>query len=764
MSVDLKAIISVLSCDEPRCSCGKPAGTGEVLVHCPAHNDQSPSLSVSQSEGRILVHCHAGCSQTAVIEALKARDLWPSRKKDPPQKRKIVATYNYTDGQGTLIFQVCRYRTPKGKTFKQRRPDGSGGWIYNVKGIELVPFRLPQLLKTNIAIVTEGEKDVEAVESLGFTATTNPGGAGRWPERFNHDFQGKEVYIIPDNDAPGRAHSQNVAHNLFGVAALVKVVELPGLQPKGDISDWIRAGGTAEQLRELMAKAPEWKPTAALPKIVITARFLHEKSNEGLEALQAANSSPFVFRRFGTLARIFLDETDTNRIENLSDLALRGILARAALFFKETHKGLSPTSPPMEIPRDILTRGEWPEIPPLDGISHGPILRPDGSIFSEPGYDPSTKLFNIEAPDLVPTIPPEPTKEEIDLSLSYLHEIICDFPFCDQSDRANALGLFFTVPLRPAILGNTPLAVITAPAPGTGKTLLADIAALIGTNKVAPMGGVPRDDEEMRKAITSRLLSGDPLICFDNIEFPLRAPSLSRALTCTTWEDRILGQSTIVHLPQRMVWIATGNNLQLRGDLPRRTFPIRLDAQLSKPWERQNFRHNDLKEWVSRNRGDFLAAIFTIARAWFVAGKPEPRKILPIMGGFEEWANTIGGILSYAGVDGFLENLKKFHEEADLEGPEWEGFLNAWVEIIGSEPKTSQQVAAICRDNDEFAATLPDSLEDILKDPKKSFERSLGRALSRKEKRPFGEKNLALQRVGTDKRSILWKVCPLMNG
>lgn len=109
----------------------------------------------------------------------------------------------------------------------------------------------------------------------------------------------------------------------------------------------------------------------------------------------------------------------------------------------------------------------------------------------------------------------------------------------------------------------------------------------------------------------------------------------------------------------------------------------------------------------------------------------------------------------------FLGNLKDFQQEADLEGPEWEGFLNTWAEVIGESAKTCQEVTAILRDNSDFASTLPDNLENVLKDPEKSFERSLGRALAKKEKRPYGENNLALQRVGTHQKAILWKVAPL---
>jgi hypothetical protein len=500
---------------------------------------------------------------------------------------------------------------------------------------------------------------------------------------------------------------------------------------------------------------------AGVPKIIITKRFLNDKSNEAIGALETANNPPFLFRRSGALARISLDEKDHPRIIALTDIQLWGILARHAHFVKETEQGLVATAPPMDLVKDILSLGEW-NFPGLEGIIQAPALRPDGSVLSEAGYDPATRLYYANPPNLcVPPIPESPTPEDVQKSIGYLKEIIQDFPFVAESDHANALGLLITLPLRPAIPGNIPMAAITKPTPGTGASLFVDVIAIIGTGKVAPMAGLPRDDDEMRKFITSRLLAGDPLISFDNLELPLWGPSLSRALTCTAWEDRILGGNTTARLPQRALWVANGNNLKLRGDLPRRTFPIRLDAGLSRPWERQNFKHKSLCDWVLSLRGDFLAAIFTIGRGWFVAGKPEPKKPVPVMGGFTRWTQIIGGILSFAGVDGFLENLKQFHNEADLEGPEWEGFLSVWVEVIGHVPKTCQDVAAILRANPKFATTLPDNLQDILKDPDKSFERSLGRALARKENRPFGEKNLALQgdRATRDK-VILWKVAP----
>jgi hypothetical protein len=289
---------------------------------------------------------------------------------------------------------------------------------------------------------------------------------------------------------------------------------------------------------------PTPPPAAALPQIIITKRFLHDKSNEAIKALENGNLPPFLFRRSGSLTRISSDEKDHPRIETINDIQLRGILARCAHFFKETDGGMVATAPPMDLVKDILALGEW-NFPALEGIIQAPAMRLDGTVLNQPGYDPKTRLYYVNPPDLfIPAIPENPTQEAVKESIGYLLEILCDFPFCEDPDRANGLGLIITLPLRPAIPGNVPMAVITAPAPGTGKSLLQDTAAIIGTGKSAPMAGLPRDDDEMRKFITARMLAGDPLVSFDNLEHPLWGPSLSRALTCTTWEDRILGGNT----------------------------------------------------------------------------------------------------------------------------------------------------------------------------------------------------------------------------
>lgn len=256
---DLAATRGALTCDRPGCACHRRTGN----VHCPAHHDPGPSLSVTERNGRPLVRCHAGCAQDAVIEALRARNLWPPEAATIAQNghsRRVSVTYDYTDESGTLLYQAVRY-DPKG--FSQRRPDGHGGWAWTLNGTRRVLYRLPDLLAADserAVFVCEGEKDADRLWSLGLIATTCAQGAGKWRDEYRAALTDRHVAILPDNDPAGRAHAEQVAASGAPVARSVRIVTLPGLPAKGDVSDWLDAGGTVDQLRELWKQTEEWQP------------------------------------------------------------------------------------------------------------------------------------------------------------------------------------------------------------------------------------------------------------------------------------------------------------------------------------------------------------------------------------------------------------------------------------------------------------------------------------------------------------------------
>jgi hypothetical protein len=241
---------------------------GTWTVPCPAHDDHDPSLDISEgTDGRVLMICRAGCSQEAVLiaAALDWTDLFSDESRNghrEPFAGRITDVYGYTDEQGTLLYQVVRMLP---KAFRQRRPDSHGGFVWNMQGIARVPYHLPELIAGVEAgrwiIVCEGEADCDRLIREGFVATCNAGGAGKWLAAWSPIFKGAKVAVLVDNDEPGRQHGELVAASLVEAVEVVKVIELSGLAEHGDVSDWLAAGGTVEELRRIITEASAWEPT-----------------------------------------------------------------------------------------------------------------------------------------------------------------------------------------------------------------------------------------------------------------------------------------------------------------------------------------------------------------------------------------------------------------------------------------------------------------------------------------------------------------------
>ena len=227
---------------------------------CPVHDDHNPSLSVTEGRVAPLLVCRAGrgCTQDAIIAELRRRGLWPEKRAS--FDGNIV--YSYEDESGRERYQVIR-APPNGskKQFWQRRPDGHGGWINNLRGVERLPYRLPDLLANEDArvLIPEGEKDCDALFGIGLVATCNSEGAGKWRAEISRWLLGRDVVILPDNDDVGRAHAQAVAKHLYGIAKTIRILELPGLAEKGDVSDWLAAGGSLDELDQLIERTPYYR-------------------------------------------------------------------------------------------------------------------------------------------------------------------------------------------------------------------------------------------------------------------------------------------------------------------------------------------------------------------------------------------------------------------------------------------------------------------------------------------------------------------------
>jgi hypothetical protein len=247
----------------------------EHIALCPFHDDTKPSFSFNSKTGQY--YCH-GCKTKGDIFTFygkkhRINGNFPAilqgianefgiENNLSNTKGRIVATYNYTDEGGKLLFQKVRYE-PKG--FAQRRPDGNNKWIYNLKDIVNVPYNLPRILNAEEVCLAEGEKDCDILNKLGFVATTNPGGAGKWFNQFNQYFKNKHVVIFPDNDEVGMNHAQNVAQSLSDAATSIKIIDLPDLKKKEDVFDFITKIGDEDVAKERLAlmieNAEPYQPT-----------------------------------------------------------------------------------------------------------------------------------------------------------------------------------------------------------------------------------------------------------------------------------------------------------------------------------------------------------------------------------------------------------------------------------------------------------------------------------------------------------------------
>lgn len=254
----------------------KKTGGSEYKSICPFHDDKEPSFCFNSDKGQY--YCQ-GCGKKGDIFHFYAKLNGMDTRRDfgkvlrgiandfgipiEQKKSKMVKAYDYTDAKGELILQVCRMEP---KDFRQRRPDGKGGFIWNLKGIDELPlYRLQEVMRAQEVLIPEGEKDCDNLSALGFVATTCAGGAKKWREHYNKHLKGKRIILIPDNDNQGREHVAQIGNSLNGNAASLKLLELPNLPSKGDVSDFIeRFNGdkeaAAERLSILIENAKPYDP------------------------------------------------------------------------------------------------------------------------------------------------------------------------------------------------------------------------------------------------------------------------------------------------------------------------------------------------------------------------------------------------------------------------------------------------------------------------------------------------------------------------
>ncbi len=688
-------------------------------------------------------------------------------------RRRVAAAYDYLGLDGKLVFQVTRWEP---KTFTQRRPDGTGGWIPSVKGIELVPYRLLEIIQAKAVFIVEGEKDADALAALGLAATCNAQGAGKWRAEYNRHFADKRVCILPDNDDPGRKHARDVARQLHGLAEVVKVIELPGLPPKGDVSDWLAAGGTRESLLELVKAAPAWEPSAEAPNSQDTPggtqdkgkpiRLINGAMSEAVDACEAVLARPDLpteyrtFQRGGQLVRVATLPASAMAdgvsrpagavvIMEAQKAFLMDVLGRFASFekFNVRDDAWKPANPPKELAETIQARaGLWP-VPPLRGVVACPTMRADGSLLLVPGYDAASGYFMAHG--LAVEVPGAPGLADARASLDALAALLAGFAFVEPLDCSVALALILTAVARPA-LASVPVFAITAPVRGSGKSTLLDIAAAISTGRRSAVLSATSDHAELEKRLIGCLLSGDALVSLDNINGNLRSDLLCQATTSEAVKVRPLGASSQVEIPNTALWSANGNNLSLAGDLSRRAVLCRLDPGLERPEER-SFAFDPVARAMER-RAEYVAAALTVMRAYVAAGRPGLD--LAPFGSFERWSAMVRAAMVWAGAADPCESRAAVMED-DPEAAMLRALVAAWWDRFGRTPRTVKEIVKAGEEDD---SPLAEVLHDIAGEGRAINTRRLGWWLRRQAGRIVN--GLKLTQYGSVSGTAQWKMLP----
>ena len=616
-------------------------------------------------------------------------------------------------------------------------------------------------IESGLAVMT-------ACASLPVWATLSTAGL----EQVQLPPEARRVVILADHDASGAGMraAETAARRLRGEGRKV-VIALPPEQG-ADFNDVLLRQGpeavaaivdvaftTKEEVER--SQAPDAtgrhlpvgfaEPTERLPTLRADEGDLARAVDRAWSVLLASNRTPWLFRAGGLPSWVVPDDEGRPMVAPITDERLRHVLARLAHWRRQDSRGdIVPAHPPMSQVKSLLATPD-PALPVLAGIVTTPVFGRAGVLLTEPGYHADARLLYQPLPGFqVPPIPERPTAGEIAAARALIvDDLLGEFPFTSQAERAHAVALLLLGFLRAMVDGPTPLHLIEKPTPGTGATLMVDAIATILTGSGVGAMTEGTDEEEWRKRITAKLRQIPTLVLIDNLKRQLDASALAAALTAPFWEDRVLGVSEITRLPIRCLWVATGNNPTFSNEMARRLLRIRLDAGVASPALRTGFQHPDLMVWVRANRARLVAACLTLGRAWIAAGRPSGTRTI---GSYESWAQIMGGVLEVAGIAGFLGNLDEMMEVSDSEGGAWRSFVSAWWDRFGTADIGTGDLHTLAS---ECEPPLP-----LGSGNDKSQRTRLGMALAKMRDRVFdiGSIMVRIQLVGISHQAKRWRL------
>lgn len=456
------------------------------------------------------------------------------------------------------------------------------------------------------------------------------------------------------------------------------------LRRSGKLAVKMAAAATIKERRRKQSRS------ADLPEIVIGT----EMAEVVEEAVQALHAMGGVYQRGPCIVRVGRDvsegalDQEPPGLRVLKPAALRVEMSRSARWVKcsETSEGTkyTPTLPPDWAVDAIIAHNELPFRRAV-GISEIPILRPDGRLHREPGYDTSTGWI-YEPPRgflLKDSTGPLDQRRAAEC-YRRLCEPFLDFPFSQPCHMSAAISCLLSIVARPAIDGPVPLFPFLSTTPKSGKSLMVESIHLIATGREVARLQPGTTEEEIEKRVTGIALAAIPVVLFDNLTGSFGGPTIDAVVQARMYGGRVLGGNEQVQIPIRTIWTVTGNNLGIKGDLAQRVIPIQLAPEDEQPELRTNFRIWDLRAYVRdpEMRGEMLTAAFDLLRAHALAGRP----LHSTFGGYQDWNTVIRSALVWAGAPDPFGGVSQLAEEADERKGHMQALLAVWHEAFAAEP------------------------------------------------------------------------------
>jgi hypothetical protein len=405
-----------------------------------------------------------------------------------------------------------------------------------------------------------------------------------------------------------------------------------------------------------------------------------------------------LFQR-GRVVRVAAETIDIGQGRQASALHIIGVstqhmrerftrVVQLEKFDKRARKWLPADTPPDFAEAYLERRGIW-KLPVLRAVTTAPVLRADGSILDRLGFDRGTGIYYSPRGVEFSPVPAAPTRDDALQALDFIKsQLLPTFDFVDEPSRAVALSLIFAALLR-NLMVTAPLHAFSAPVPGSGKSKLVNLASVLRSGHAAAVTTLGERSEEAEKRLGAMLIAGDALISIDNIERPLGGELLNQLVTEPLVDVRVLGQSAMVRIPNVHLLTATGNNLRVSADMVRRTLLCRLDPGTERP-ELREFETPDPVLTAAKERPRLVAAVLTIARAFFLAGCPSDQ---PPVGSFPDWSKWVRGLLLWIDEADPIDTIEQVRSEDPFLAA-LSAVLHSWRSVIGDKAVSAREVIA----------------------------------------------------------------------